>query len=91
MPSLPTILLVLSFPAGALGYVVAQRVLASLPLPAGAEGFVVLFGPLFIASLVMLPFLVPFFDRKAKADLAEHARSQATSKGSDDPPSEESR
>jgi hypothetical protein len=24
-----------------------------------------------------MPFLIPFFDRKAKQDLAEHARSQA--------------
>jgi hypothetical protein len=37
----------------------------------------VLFVPLFVAGLCMLPFLVPFIDRKAKQDLAAHARSQA--------------
>jgi hypothetical protein len=89
MPSLPTILLVMSFPAGALGYAVAERILAAMPLPAYAQGFLILFAPLFAASLVMLPFLIPFFDRKAKADLAAHTRSEAATKGSDDPPSEE--
>ena len=34
------------------------------------------FVPLFLAGLFMLPFLIPFFDHKAKADLAEHARIQ---------------
>ena len=77
MRSLPTILLVLSFPAGAVAYLVSARVLESLSLPSGAEGFLVLIVPLFVAGLVMMPFLIPFFDRKAKADLAEHARSQA--------------
>ena len=33
--------------------------------------------PLFVAGLVMLPFLIPFFDRKAKADLAAYRQSQA--------------
>jgi hypothetical protein len=74
MRSLPTILLVISLPVGALAYAVAARVLSELPLPEGPQGFLVLFGPLFIAGLVMLPFLVPFFDRKAKQDLAEHRR-----------------
>jgi hypothetical protein len=72
---MPTILLLLSFPAGALAYVVAARVLEAMPLPAGAQGFLVLFAPLFVAGLVMLPFLVPFFDRKAKQDLAAYRRS----------------
>lgn len=76
MPSLPTILLLLSLPVGVIAYAVAMRVLEALPLPEGAQGFLVLFGPLFFAGLVMLPFLVPFFDRKAKQDLAEHRRSQ---------------
>lgn len=86
MPSLPTVLLVLSLPAGAIAYAVAARVLAALPLPEGIQGFLVLFAPLFIAGLVMLPFLVPFVDRKAKADLASHARSQESiAKGGDTP------
>jgi len=77
MPSLPTILLILSFPAGALGYVATARIMQSLPLPDQAQQILTLFAPLFIAGLVMLPFLVPFFDRKAKQDLAAHARDQA--------------
>jgi hypothetical protein len=79
MLSRPTILLILSFPAGALAYVVAQRVLGELPLPEWLQGFLVLFAPLFVAGLVMIPFLIPFFDRKAKADLAEHRRSTGSS------------
>jgi hypothetical protein len=76
VPSLPTILLVLSFPAGALGYALGVRVMSALPLPDETRSLLVLFVPLFIAGLVMMPFLVPFFDRKAKQDLAEHARSK---------------
>ena len=74
MRFLPTILLILSFPAGVLGYALGVRVMSALPLPEGVQGFLVLFVPLFIAGLFMLPFLVPFFDRKAKQDLAAHAR-----------------
>ena len=74
MRFLPTILLILSFPAGMLGYALGVRVMSALPLPEGVQGFLVLFVPLFIAGLFMLPFLVPFFDRKAKQDLAAHAR-----------------
>jgi hypothetical protein len=71
---MPTILLILSFPAGAIAYVVAARILAALPVDQGIRDFLVLLAPLFVAGLVMLPFLIPFFDRKAKADLAEHRR-----------------
>jgi hypothetical protein len=78
VPSLPTILLLLSFPAGALAYVVATWFLARLPLDDGLQDFLVLFAPLFVAGLVMLPFLIPFFDRKARADLAEHRRATAS-------------
>lgn len=85
-PSLPTILLILSFPVGALAYVVAARILAALPLPEGLQGFLVLFAPLFFAGLAMLPFLIPFFDRKAKADLAEYRRTkESTDEGDGDP------
>jgi hypothetical protein len=82
MPSLPTILLILSLPAGALAYVAAAGILAAMPLPKGLQEFLVLFAPLFVAGLVMLPFLIPYFDRKAKADLAEHRR--ATEGSSDE-------
>jgi hypothetical protein len=76
VPSLPTILLVLSLPAGALAYTVAVRILGSVPVPAGAEVLVTLLVPLFVAGLVMMPFLIPFFDRKAKQDLAAYRASQ---------------
>jgi hypothetical protein len=78
MPSLPTILLIMSFPAGAIAYVVAARVIGDLPLDEGLRSFLVLLAPLFFAGLVMLPFLIPFFDRKARADLAEHRRTIET-------------
>ena len=76
MRHMPTILLLLSFPAGILGYALGVRVMQSLPLGDDTRGFLVLFVPLFVAGLVMLPFLIPFFDRKAKQDLAEYARTR---------------
>ena len=78
MRSLPTVLLILSFPAGAIAYVVATEVLSSLALPDGVGEFLVLIAPLFVAGLVMVPFLIPYFDRKAKADLAEYRRATAS-------------
>ena len=79
MPSIPTILLILSLPVGAVAYVTAARILGDLPLDEGLKSFLVLFAPLFVAGLVMMPFLIPFFDRKAKADLAEHRRATGSS------------
>jgi hypothetical protein len=78
MRSLPTALMILSFPAGAIAYVIATRVLSSLDLPDGVGEFLVLIAPLFVAGLVMVPFLIPYFDRKAKADLAEYRRATAS-------------
>ena len=75
---MPTVLLILSLPAGAIAYVVATRILSSLALPDGLQDFLVLIAPLFVAGLVMVPFLIPFFDRKAKADLAEYRRTMAS-------------
>jgi len=86
MPSLPTILLILSFPVGALAYVVAAQILGDLPLPEWLQGFLVLFAPLFVAGLVMIPFLIPFFDRKAKADLAEYRRATGSTGDADRDP-----
>ena len=86
MRSLPTVLLILSLPAGAIAYVVATRILSSLDLPNGLSDFLVLIAPLFVAGLVMVPFLIPFFDRKAKADLAEHRRAMAAAAESGDAP-----
>ncbi len=84
MRSLPTVLLILSLPAGAIAYVVATQVLSSLDLPNGLREFLILIAPLFVAGLVMVPFLIPFFDRKAKADLAEHRRAVAAAAESGD-------
>ena len=84
MRSLPTVLLILSLPAGAIAYVVATRILSSLDLPNGLQQFLILIAPLFVAGLVMVPFLIPFFDRKAKADLAEHRRAVAADAESGD-------
>jgi hypothetical protein len=80
MRSLPTILLVLALPAGAIGYFVGARVLEAV-LPEGLQGLVP-FAALLIAGLAMLPFLIPFVDRKAKQDLAAY---RAT-KGEDSDP-----
>jgi hypothetical protein len=87
MRYVPNLLLVLSLPAGIIGYAIGVRVLSALPLPDGVQGFVVLFVPLLLAGLCMLPFLVPFFDRRAKADLAKYRRSQeaSASRGGDEP------
>jgi hypothetical protein len=70
MKHVPTILLLLSFPAGILGYALGTQLLTALALP----DLLVAFGSLLIAGLVMMPFLIPSVDRKAKADLAAHAR-----------------
>ena len=80
MRNLPTILLILSFPVGVVAYMLASNVLAGMSLPSDARDFVVLFVPLFVAGLVMMPFLIPFFDRKAKADLAAYRATQPTTK-----------
>lgn len=85
MRYLPNILLALSLPAGALGYVLASRVLAAL-LPDLANGILMLFVPLLVAGLFMLPFLVPFIDRKAKQDLAAHRASEASAGEREDEP-----
>ena len=90
MRALPTILLVLSFPAGLVGYTVAASVFSGMPLQEPLKGFLVLFGPLLIAGLVMVPFLIPFFDRKAKEDLAAHRRTKgSTADGEGNPPHED--
>jgi len=86
MRSLPTVLLFLSLPAGAIAYVVATSILSSLDLPNGLSDFLVLIAPLFFAGLVMVPFLIPFFDRKAKADLAEYRRATASTTAAGDAP-----
>ena len=86
MRNLPTILLILSFPVGIVGYTLASNVLAAISLPPDARSFVILFVPLFVAGLVMMPFLIPFFDRKAKADLAAYRATQPTTTDDGAPP-----
>ncbi len=56
----------------------AVQVLTALGLAGSNGGVIVLFVPLLVAGLCMLPLLIPFFDRKAKQDLAEYRRSQAS-------------
>jgi hypothetical protein len=73
---MPTLLLVLSLPVGVLGYTLGARFVSDMALPEATGAFAVLIVPLFVAGLFMMPFIIPFFDRKAKADLAEYRRSQ---------------
>jgi hypothetical protein len=78
MRFLPNVLVVLALPAGFAGYLIGVQVVSALPLPEDAKGVLVVFAPLFVAGLCMLPFIVPFLDRRAKQDLAAHRRSQAS-------------
>ncbi len=69
----PTLLAILSLPAAAIGYVVTATILTSaLPGRGGLADLVVLFVPLLVAGLCMLPFLIPFVDRMATRDLEAH-------------------
>ncbi len=81
---MPTILLLLALPAGAVGYFVGARVLEAV-LPEGLQGLVP-FAALLVAGLAMLPFLIPFVDRKAKQDLAAYRASQAQDPDADPTP-----
>jgi hypothetical protein len=81
-------LLVLSFPAGAIAYAMTVRALEALGLSGDGRDILMLFVPLFVAGLVMMPFLIPFIDRKAKADLAAIAavrRAEPNPTGDDQP------
>jgi hypothetical protein len=68
----PNVMLILAVPAGLIGYAVGVGIISALPLPEAAQGPLLLFAPLLVAGLFMLPFLIPFFDRMAKRDLAAH-------------------
>jgi hypothetical protein len=85
MRYLPETLLVLSLPVGALGIALTLYVLSAVA-PDLAHGVVGLFLPLLVGGLFMLPFLVPFFDRKAKEDLAAHRSAQEASDEAGDEP-----
>jgi hypothetical protein len=73
----PIILAILSLVAAAIGYAVAVAILSALPLPKGLADLLIIFVPLFIAGLCMVPFLVPLVDRMAKRDLEAHRTSSA--------------
>ncbi len=78
MRFVPNLLLVLALPAGIIGYAVAARLVSGLELPSGIGTLVILFVPLLVAGLCMMPFIIPFIDRKAKQDLADYRASQAS-------------
>jgi hypothetical protein len=80
MPSRPTLLFILALPVGAVVYTVAARVIDEL-FP--KEPILSLLIPLFFAGLAMMPLIIPFFDRKAKQDLAEYRRQQETEAASE--------
>ena len=75
MTSAPIVLGILSLVAAAVGYAVAVAVLSALPLPKGLADLLMIFVPLLIAGLCMVPFLVPLVDRMAKRDLEAHRNS----------------
>ena len=78
---MPTVLLVLSFPAGALAYAATVQALEALQLSGDGREILILFVPLFVAGLVMMPFLIPYLDRRAKEDLASITRQRAADRG----------
>jgi len=76
--SRPTLLAILSFPAAVIGYAVTAAVLTSvLPSNEGLGGVLLIFLPLFVAALCMVPFLIPYLDRMAKRDLEAHRAAAA--------------
>jgi hypothetical protein len=71
--SRPTLLAILSFPAAVIGYAVTAAILTwVLPSSEGLGGVLLIFLPLFVAALCMVPFLIPYLDRMAKRDLKAH-------------------
>lgn len=76
--SRPTLLAILSFPAAVIGYAVTAVILTSvLSSMEGLAGLLLIFVPLFVAGLCMVPFLIPYLDRMAKRDLAAHRAATA--------------
>ena len=68
------VLLVLSLPAGVLGYSIGAALMAAVSIGQPIQGVLDLFVPLFVGGLFMVPFLAPFFDAMAKRDLANRPR-----------------
>jgi hypothetical protein len=76
--SRPTLLAILSFPAAVIGYAVTAAILTSaLSSMEGLGGLLLIFVPLFVAGLCMVPFLIPYLDRMAKRDLEAHRAAMA--------------
>ena len=76
--SRPTLLAILSFPAAVIGYAVTAAILTSaLSSMEGLAGLLLIFVPLFVAGLCMVPFLIPYLDRMAKRDLDAHRAATA--------------
>ena len=75
--SRPTLLAILSLPAAAIGYAVTATILTSALPREGLAELLVIFLPLFVAGLCMVPFLIPFVDRMAKRDLEAHRAAAA--------------
>jgi len=73
----PIVLVILSLAAAVVGYAAAVAVLTALSLPKGLSDLLMIFVPLFIAGLCMVPFLVPLLDRMAKRDLEAHRAASA--------------
>jgi hypothetical protein len=75
--SRPTFLAILSLPAAAIGYAVTATILTSALPREGLAELLVIFLPLLVAGLCMVPFLIPFVDRMAKRDLEAHRAATA--------------
>lgn len=82
----PTLFLVLAVPAAILGYAAGLWIISILPVSADVQETLAIFAPLFVAGLCMLPFVIPFFDRMAKRDLAAHRAEVDAAATADDPP-----
>ena len=59
MKSGSIILAILSLPAAATGYFVTSAILMALSLPPGLAAPLLLFVPLLVAGLCMVPFIAP--------------------------------
>ena len=64
------LLAIISLPAGLAGYLVAGKALEALGIADDLGGLLLVFVPLFVAGLCMVPFIIPLVDEMAKRDLA---------------------
>ncbi len=82
----PTLFLLLAIPAAILGYAAGLWLISILPISADLQETLAIVAPLFVAGLFMLPFVIPFFDRMAKRDLAAHRAEVDAAAAADDAP-----